>query len=182
MTKLINSNVESGQRSIRFAVVGMRRSGKVHLDDFSTMDRAHIALASNMDRAPLKVECAEVCRANNGNIRLWQSSEIEVLVDVVNPSDDFIGDDDIETVPAFLNLQSGEIRLASPKRGYPLMNWQDTGVNIIFHGHLYHACRLVDNVPDEIWGDAITAFLRETGYTVTIDLSTLEKSGIARQH
>lgn len=57
-----------------FAVVAKRWGGLFLVSEFSTQDRAEIALAENMDRHPLFVVPADVWFAPNGNVRLWKSA------------------------------------------------------------------------------------------------------------
>lgn len=168
-----SSNNAPGTRSIRFVVAARRPSGLFLVEDFSTAGRAEIAIQSCMDRAPLEVVCSEVWRASNGNVREWQHKQVRVLVDVVDPTAGFIGGDDVDAVPAMLNLFTGEIRLDNPRQGHPLLNWSDTGVCISFHGSQYHARVQTDNLPPDIADHDIVGFIREHGYTVTVDLASL---------
>lgn len=170
-----------GERSIRFVVAARRPNGLFLAADFSTVGRAEIAIASNMDRDPLEVVCAEVWRAANGNIRMWQHDHVRVLVDLVDPAEGFIGGDDIETVPATLNLQSGEILLDNPKQGHPLLNWSDTGVCISFSGSRYYARIVHETLPLDIAGGDVADFIREHGYAATINLASLSSAAGARQ-
>lgn len=172
-----NSKRAAENRSIRFVVAAKRRGGLHYVADFSTLQRAETAIEENMDRDPLVVVCAEVWRASNGNIRLWQCAKVEVLVEVVDPTEGLIGGDDIDTVPATLNLATGEVVLDNPKRGHPLLSWSDTGTCIMFNGSYYNARILKTNLPCGIWGQDIADFICKHGYTPTINLATLAYAG-----
>lgn len=163
-----------GTRSLRFVLAVDRGHGQVHKADFSTLDRTVLAIEEDAGAGRLLAVCAEVWRTPTGNIRLWQSKAVQVMVDVVDLYDGIIGGDDIDTVPAQLDLQTGEVVLANPKLGCPLLNWSDIGVSIRFDGKLYTANLLSHNVPNDMFGTEVEHFLKQHGYRATVDLSTLQ--------
>jgi hypothetical protein len=57
-----------------FAVVAECYGGLFLVSEFSTQERAQIALSENLDRRPLFVVPAEVCLTPKGNVRLWKSA------------------------------------------------------------------------------------------------------------
>lgn len=172
--------VSQGERHLRFGVVARRLGGLFLRDDFSTHDRAALAIETNMDRDPVEVLCAEIWRAANGNVRFWQHEKpIAVLVDVVDAEEGFIGGEDIDTVPATLDLKTGAIVLADSKKGSLLLNWSDTGVTITFEGQRYHAELVSENLPKGIWGRQISDFIRQFGYKAQIDITSLTIAGAA---
>ncbi|MYM92310.1 hypothetical protein [Duganella vulcania] len=140
-----------------------------------------LALESHLEPAKLDVVCAEVWRAANGNIRLWQHYRIHVLVELVDPTEGVIGGDDIEEAPATLDLRTGAIELDSPKRGYPMLNWAHCGATIIFCGERYSCFIQRDNLPsgERCWGSDVVEFIEKNGYHAVLDLMTLEHSGPA---
>lgn len=163
-----------GTRSLRFVLAVDRGQGHVYKADFSTLDRTVLAIEEDAGAGRLHAVCAEIWRTPSGNIRLWQSKLVQVMVDVVDLYDGFIGGDDIDTVPAQLNLQTGEVVLDNPKLGCPLLNWSDIGVSIKFDGKLYTAKLLSHNVPDDMSGTEVEYFIKQHGYRATVDLSTLQ--------
>lgn len=101
---------------------------------------------------------------------------VDVLVDVVDPTQGIIGGDDVTSVPAKLDLASGAIALDNPKHGHPLLNWVETGVSLIHDGQRYYAQLLEDNLPEYFYGEEIVDYIRKHGYHATIDVRTLTKA------
>lgn len=173
------STSAEGNRSIRFVVAAHRANGLHLVADFSTADRAALSIQSNMDSDPLEIVCAEVWRTANGNVRQWQHKQLSILIDVVDPTAGFIGGEDVDAVKATLDLFTGEIVLDNPKQGHPLLVWSDTGVCITFAGSLYHAHLIRDSLPPGIVSFDIVDFVREHGYTATVDLMSLNRFSVA---
>lgn len=151
----------------------------VYRGDFSTHDKALLALGSDHTPSRLDVVCASIWRAPNGNIRLWKHGRVRVTVELVDPCEGVIGGDDIEMVWATLDLGSGALELDAPQRGYPLLQWADTGATVHFEGQSYHAFIKSDNLPpaQECWGLDVVQFIAQHGYHATLDLTTLHHAG-----
>lgn len=103
--------------------------------------------------------------------------QVDVNVDLVDPTEGFVGGDDISCAVAQLDLNSGAITLENPKSGWPLLNWSDLGISIRHEGVLFHAHLLESNVPCEFQGEEIVRYIQEQGYSARIDLATLVLSG-----
>lgn len=160
-------------RTLRFILAAHDQAGLQYIADFKDFNRAMLALESTSHRHPLQVVCAEVLRAANGNIQMWRHGRVQVHVDLVDPTEGFIGGDDIDTVPATLDLTTGEITLNDPKFGHPLLNWSDRGVSIQFNGVIYCAELVNENIPPNIWGTDIVDHIRANGYQATIAIPSM---------
>lgn len=181
MTQSVNTTAmpSDGKREIRFVVAAKGYSGLHHVADFSTFDRADLAIKVHNDKRALHVACAEIWYAPNGNIRMWSTRPLRVHVELVDPEEGFIGGDDITPAPATLNMQTGEIVLDNAFHGHPLLNWHDVGTCIVFDGARYHATIRSENLPQGIWGRDVLEFIQRNGYAATIDLESLQCAGAA---
>lgn len=105
-----------------------------------------------------------------------ETSSVEVTVQVVNPTEDFIGGNDIDKMPAVLNLHTGHLDLIDPRLGHPVLCMDDIAT-IVHRGVTYQGAFITDSVPEDIAHDAIVTHIREHGYRASIDVTSIRYAG-----
>jgi hypothetical protein len=132
---------------------------------------------------PPAKEVAQLCISADKSLRVAallgvrgdaELEAVEVTVEVVDPTQDFIGGEDIDKARAIVNLRTGHLDLVDAGLGHPIL-CTDGAATIYHRGRAFNAAVVDCSIPESMQPEEIPAHVRVHGNRGLIDLEGIRE-------